>query len=670
MDLVVQSGSSSAEEGLLLWTQELQSRDGTERVLLLLQIEGEGAAAESLPEEMERVTQQALLESEGEPWNRLDGTLKELNGLIKGLLMSQAIADVHAIVAFIDSAHTLHLSHAGRAEAYLTRGGQVSQITEFTKGKPVPAFIHISSGGLESGDVVVFCTQRVLRAVTPVQLGQLVMRTDAHEVLLEKLEREGEASAITCVRVGRQPVQAVPESAPAPRSAAVPRRGRKANAASAIWERILPEVLDRVKQTKPLLDKGSASLQRATKTAAPALQQVWKQVQRVPSHINQLIADLRHPERKRRAHLLLMAGAMGAFLAVFLLVSVVANTQRNKTKAQLTELMDQINAGLRQADNRQLAGDTDAANALLQRAEEQAKQVIANETGLFKVEASDLLDKVRSQREQLQNIVRLSPRVTVNLSAKSPQVVAQGLVGISDGELVAYDRRDAYRILLNQLDDPRRVTDDYLILQGNWFARFKTMVFMTTGNGLVELAGSDVLNMKTEDPAGWLAGKDIESYLRYLYVLVPEKNQIYKYERLNDRYSIPTPYNVNGDLTAALDMTIDGDVYVLKEGGAVVRLFRGESKPFAIRQAPTDILKTATKMLKVPGKSFYFLDPDHNRVIVTTDPGTSGESAYVRQYVFEGEQLGTIQDFYVDPIESHLYVIDDKRVYQVDIGLR
>lgn len=671
MELSVQTGASQADQGVLLWTQELLSRDGNERAVLLLQVEGEGPAAESLPEEMERIVQQALLESEGEAWNRLDGTLKELNGLIKGLLLSQAISDVHAIVAFVDSGHTLHLSHAGRAEAYLARSGAVSQITEFTKGKPLPAFVHISSGTLESGDVVACCTQRLLRAVTPAQMAQMLLRTDASELLLEKLQMEGELGAIACVRAGRQAAQVTPEPPAAPvRSSLPPRRGRRPAAAGAVWQRILPEVLDRVQQAKPLFNKGSQSLQKASRSAVPFLEGVWKHVRRLPVQVQQLVNDLRHPERKRRAHLLLLAGAMGAFLTVFLLVSVVASSQRSKTKTQLAELVDQINAGIRQADNRQLAGDTEAANALLQRAEEQAKQVIASETGLFKVEASDLLDKIRSQREQLQNIVRLSPRVNVNLSAKAPQVVAQGLVGISDGELVAYDRRDAYRILLNQLDDPKRVTEEDLLLQGNWFSRFRTLVFTTTGNGLVEMAGSDVVSMKTEDPAGWVTGKDIETYLRYLYILVPDKNQIYKYERLNERYSQPVPYNVSGDLSGALDMTIDGDVYVLKEGGAVIRLFRGESKPFAIRQAPTDILKTATKIFKVPGKNFYFLDPEYNRVIVATDPGSTGESAYVRQYVLEGEQLGTLQDLYVDPIENHLYVIDDKRVYQVDMGLR
>jgi hypothetical protein len=39
----------------------------------------------------------------------------------------------------------------------------------------------------------------------------------------------------------------------------------------------------------------------------------------------------------------------------------------------------------------------------------------------------------------------------------------------------------------------------------------------------------------------------------------------------------------------------------------------------------------------------------------------------VKQYILEGEQLGTMQDLYVDPEQTHMYVLDEKRVYVVDL---
>jgi hypothetical protein len=174
--------------------------------------------------------------------------------------------------------------------------------------------------------------------------------------------------------------------------------------------------------------------------------------------------------------------------------------------------------------------------------------------------------------------------------------------------------------------------------------------------------------MKTEDPAGWIAGKDIETYLRFLYILSPENNQIYKYERLSNRYAAPAEYNVNGKLDGALDMAIDGSIFVLKKGGEIVKLFRGETQPFVIRHAPEqNILSTAAKVFKMPGASLYILDPIGARVVVVTDGGATGESSYKMQYVLEGDQIGTLLDLFVDPDEAHLYVLDEKRLYVIDL---
>ncbi len=158
-----------------------------------------------------------------------------------------------------------------------------------------------------------------------------------------------------------------------------------------------------------------------------------------------------------------------------------------------------------------------------------------------------------------------------------------------------------------------------------------------------------------------------------MYILAPDrttagKNQIYKYERLQNRYGPPAPYNLNGDLTGALDIAIDGNVYVLKEGGGILKLFRGESQPFQIRQAPTDLTVNATKIFKVAEGNFYLLDPVENRVIVLSDGGASGEATYLRQYVVTIDQLGELQDLYVDPDQSHLYVMDEKKIYIIDLN--
>ena len=395
-----------------------------------------------------------------------------------------------------------------------------------------------------------------------------------------------------------------------------------------------------------------------------------KHVETLRSAASSFLRDLRDPKRKRRAHLLLLAGTIASFLLIWALLQLTMNSEKSKTREELGALVEQIGTELKTAENRRIAGDVDSANAILQRAEERAKQVMDNEMGLYRMEALDLLDRIRGKREEINNIVRLAPRVVANLAAKNPDVLAQGFIGLADGEFMAYDRQDLYRVLLNAVENPVRISDEELIVAGIPFPRYQTQVFQTTGNTLIELIAGQPTIMKTEDPAGWVTGKSMEAYLRYLYILSPENNQIYKYERLSNRYGPPSPYNVNGDVSSGIDMAIDGSVFILKDDGTVLKLLRGEVKPFVIRHAPEDLLTNASRIIKVPDGSMYFLDPVAGRVIVVADGGPTGESTYVKQYVLEGDQIGKLTDIYVDPDETRAYVIDEKRIYAVDLGTK
>ena len=681
MDIVVRTGETKVSSGTSLSALSFSSTHG-EQACLLLHGAAESREGKTLKEECATIMQHSLLGTEGEPWNRLDGTLKELNGLLKGFLVSGTLDDVHAVVALVDRDGQLHVAAAGRAEAYLVRGGSASQITEYTKGKPVSAFIHISSGSLEPGDVVIFSTQRLLRSLTPAQLSQHAHHGEHFlDEVIDALESEREIAALATMSVPSDRLAARVETADHSREesrggrVALPARRsrRSSNPALAILgdlrARFLP-LAQLVGKTGVAIGKRGAVKMMGTSSLDPLRETAMS-----------FLADLKDPKRKRRAHLFLLAGAGGAFLIVWFTVSLMTSSQRSKTRAELSELVTQITDELRTVDNRRLAGDIDGANRILEGAEEQAKQVISNTSGEFRTEARDLLDQIRGKREEINNILQVPARVLVNMSTKNADIVAQGLIGLSDGEFLVYDRESGYRVLLNQLDEPKQLVEDDLILQGTNFPRYKSQVFMTTGNSVIELSANQIIPMKTEDPAGWMTGKDIEAYLRYLYVLAPEKNQIFKYERLSNRYAAPVQYNVNGDLAGAIDMAIDTSVYVLKEGGVILKLLRGEAQPFVISHAPEGapastantsggaypVLKGVTKIFKVPDGNFYFLDPAKGRVIVATDSSSTGESSYLKQYVLGSEQIGTLQDLYVDPEESRLYVLDEKRVYVVDL---
>jgi len=671
MDIAIQTGTTRPTAGSMLVARTF-SGGNKEQACLLIQARARGRDGDMLEEECMHIVKHALLGTEGEAWARLDGTLKELNGLFKGFLLGGTVSDVHAVVALLDKTGALHVSHAGRGEAWLLRRGSASQITEVSRGKALPSFIHISSGQVEPGDTVIFATQRLMRAVTATQLGQLSQKGDLLLTeLIRSMQAEEESSSLATVQVDGGAVSTVyeeddeEEEKPRRRSASASRRSAKRAGSLPSWQVWLERLTGLLKPLQPLLSRlhisGASRLKRATGSFS------WRDI---PEFFSNFLSDLKDPKRRKRAHLLLLASALGAFLLIWMAVKLATDTQRNKTREQLALLIEQTSSELQAAESRHIAGDTESANAILAHAEEAAKQVLADESKLYRTQATDLLNRIHEKRDSINNITKVeNPRVAADLSAKYSAVAAQGLIGIRDGELVAFDRQRTYRIISTIISDPLPISgNEDLLVDGVAFERYQNQVYLTSGEGVIEVTNDNqIAAMKTDDPGGWTSGIDIETYARFLYVLAPSAKQIFKYERLNNRYGSPVPYNENAELTGALDMAIDQSVYILKTGGVILKLLRGQTQSFVVRRAPANLLTTATKLFKVVESNFYILDPQENRVIVLSDGGAGGESSYVRQIVLEGEDIGVLQDLYVDPDETHLYVMDEKKVYVIDL---
>lgn len=639
MDVMLRIGQTASPRSTTLAAFSWKTQQG-EPVAVLLHIQGKKEEGDTIQKECASIIQRALLETDVEADHRFDSTLKELNGFLKGISLAQKIEDIHMIIALLDREDILHVSHAGRGEAYLLRHSSASQITEYTGGKPLSAFVHVASGKLEARDLVVFSTQRLLRTMTPAQLAKCGQHSSRLlEEVLRALEAEHECAALATL--------ATPQSPPA-RSLLAFRSRPSRTRARLLSPSLLLSLLERLS--------------------------VWQGYFRVPHMPHTLRVSWKsflslfvNPQYRKRARLLLIAGAIGTVLLLWISLQLLVLGRRTHTREEIDSHLSQITSEISSAENRHLAGDMEGANALLQRAEESTRQILDNGEGLFRMESLNLLDHIRMKREEMNNITRLSPRTLVNIGAKVPSVLAQGLIGIGDGEFMVYDRQNLYRIVLNTVEDPVPLADQDLLVSGSSFPRFQTLTFLTEGNGILEFQGGQVTAMKTEDPLGWMKGRDMESFLRYLYLLVPEKKQIFKYERLSNRYGPAIEYNVNGNLSRAIDMTIDTHIYVLQEGGGVVKLLRGESQPFTIRQLPEGTLKTAKKIFKVPNGNIYFLDPVQARVIVVSDNPTTNDVNYLRQYVVEGEQVGELQDLFIDPDENRLYLLDEKRLHVIDL---
>jgi hypothetical protein len=384
------------------------------------------------------------------------------------------------------------------------------------------------------------------------------------------------------------------------------------------------------------------------------------------SWFSNLLSDLHHPERKRRAHLLLIASIIGLFIALWFITFLYSSLVVSKGKSELKALVDGANNKVTIAETRNLANDREGANAILEGAEQDAKTILANDRNLYRSEALQLLEDIDTMREQINNVFRIPATKIANLASEQSNIKALGMIGVADGELTVFDKQEIYNVNFNVVGAGDRVSRDDLITSGNYFERFNTKIFHTADDSIVEIIEGIPTNMKTDDASGWKAGIDLASYNRFLYILSPQNNQIYKYERLNDRYGAPSEYNINAELETAVDMSIDGSVYTLHKDGSITKLLRGEVANLDTSSIPSDLLAGSTKISKIVDGNLYILSPDKRSVIVISDNET-GEAVYQKQYILEGELVGKLVDFYVTPNESRVYLLDSESVYVLDL---
>jgi hypothetical protein len=202
-----------------------------------------------------------------------------------------------------------------------------------------------------------------------------------------------------------------------------------------------------------------------------------------------------------------------------------------------------------------------------------------------------------------------------------------------------------------------RQTSDLLILESGGLLEYNP----SWGLKAVSIADKDA----------WAAPAAIASYFGNFYILDPQAGQLLRYLPTTEDYSTPPESyfapDVSVDLAGAVDMAIDGFVYVLYadgtirkfEGGAPVdfkmtELDKPLSRPMAIYTAPDDVAQYV-----------YVADAGNGRVVQLNKDGR-----FIRQFKPRDEQtadFSTLRSIFVDELTGKLYLVNDHALYIANI---
>ncbi len=516
-----------------------------------------------------------------------------------------------AILLSVDN--EIHFTTLGDAEVYFVRSKKVMHVSDGISAQSLSdeLFLNVASGELQDGDVLVFSTLKLLKYLTHGQM-QEISENDSHEIIATlnefiPLEDGGVSGCIVAHGAPPLPFEDV-----VLQENAMIQSGRDENS---FFARVLS----------------------------------W-------------FADMRTKVEGKIPQELLFLGVGVLFLFIVWsgigILSSGASGDTGKYKTLLEEVNTEIGAiqsVIR--DNRE-----DEALNRLEKVKLKAEDALLNST--FPIDSQRYLNKIVEMEDDITNTTRISGNGFADISLENKDDELRG-VFLFDKELYSFGEKKLYKIIGKEIESVIPLKEEEEVIKAIPLDKKQKMVFLTKRGALLEVSQLESSYAKTEDVAGWKSDiVNIGFYDKNIYLLAPSQNEIFKYRRGQDSYSVPSSYNKGADLTSAIDLTIDGNIFVLESGGKVIKLLKGVEQDFELKKVPANFSKVTEISTTVDSDLLLFLSSKENTVFVFKK--NNNTAVYKKQIILdvENEELSGLA---FDSDINRIIVSGKKKLYEIPL---
>ena len=166
----------------------------------------------------------------------------------------------------------------------------------------------------------------------------------------------------------------------------------------------------------------------------------------------------------------------------------------------------------------------------------------------------------------------------------------------------------------------------------------------------------------------------IRPYGGKLYVLDRQENQVWRFAPSVDGFGPPNGYFAAAapDLNRAVDMTIDGAVFLLMDDGNIRKFFAGEEQPFQISGMPQSLERPVALVHEgdVGAGALYVADADANAIIALSKDGQflfQIQAPFVSSESTNSVVLAGMEALAVEEEGRTLYVLAQGRLYALGL---
>ncbi len=205
--------------------------------------------------------------------------------------------------------------------------------------------------------------------------------------------------------------------------------------------------------------------------------------------------------------------------------------------------------------------------------------------------------------------------------------------------------------------------------------RSSNLLILDSNSNLLEAdAATGLKPLAIAQREAWVTPRLTEGYNGNFYLLDAGSGKILRYLPTADGYNNPPDNYLEGDaaidLTNAVDMAIDGNIWILYGDGTVQTFFQGRQQPFVL-EAPPDGPISGPKAIYTgaaggEAQTLYIADSDGGRILEYDKSGK-----YLRQFrpadKADQEKLRRMTDLQVDELNRTFYILASDGLYRTDI---
>jgi type II secretory pathway pseudopilin PulG len=619
-------------------------------------------------------------DARGETGDRFEDALKATNRQAQklGMLRRQR---PEIVISFFDF-QTLYVATSGQAQASLVRSGALSRITEEIDGSDL--FNNLLSGQIAVEDVVILSNKSPIAVIPASQVGEILSREnfdDAVSALRHELTAKSPVDLlVTILGIGKKSASGAAGflskmvskiSTPSFETDPVPVVTEEKVTEKEEFFReepvVLPPRREELKQEEELQEELFAEQEEMEELRAENNFEAQEYASREYTRPEPGMMAIKFAMLRKKASQLtvrqIKTGAVVVFgiLILVLFIRFVTSFETQEI-SQMREQLSVAREALQQADTFLVQGDRASAAELLLQAQQAAQTVLNSKSKDYRSDAQFILADVQEKQLQVENAKKVQPQLLADLTTQSDTIDVAGILDLR-GNVFAYDAHTIHKTVRNIVEKGVSVTEKSNIVSGAARVEQSTLLFYTDAPQIVEFYNGVITPMSTADTT-WKKGIDVQSYNKYVYVLDPVENQIWKYERQRSAYTVASAYNQGADLSRAVSFAIDGAIYVLSDDGTIQKLFRGEKQDFSFREMPsTPLAGQNIKIFTTDELDYlYVLDPDNARILVFTKGDRF--ATYKKQVLFG---VSDVRDFTVDPSGQKINIVTKNKIYEFSL---